>query len=71
MGKTGLLYKGQGEKEEECNHVVRNKLTIWENVEYARAVPAGRELDIGSQNILGTIWGLAVLLQQPEYTAAS
>lgn len=66
-----MLYKAQGEKEERCDHVVRNKLTVWENVEYARVVPSGRELDIGSQNILGIIWRLAVLLQQPEYTAAS
>lgn len=66
-----MLYKAQGEKEEKCNHVVRNKLTVWESEEYARVVPAGRELDIGSQNIVGAIWGFAVLLQQPEYTAAS
>lgn len=66
-----MLYKAQGEKEERCDHVVRNKLTVWENVEYTRVVPSGGELDIGSQNILGIIWRLAVLLQQPEYTAAS
>lgn len=47
------------------------QLPVWESVEYARAVHSGRELDIESQNISGTIWGLAVLLQQPEYTAAS
>lgn len=67
-----MLYKAQGEKEERGNQVVKkNKLTVWESVKYSRAVPAGRERDLGSQNIVGTIWGLAVLLQQPEYTTAS
>lgn len=40
---------------------------VWESVEYAREVPSGRTLD-RPQSILGTIWELTVLLQQPELT---
>lgn len=67
MGKQECGIKLKERKEERCNHLVKTTLMVWESVEYAREVPSARTLD-RPQNILGTIWELTVLLQQPELT---
>lgn len=70
MGEQDCQIKLKERKADRCNRLVKTTLMVWESMEYNREVPSGRALD-RPQNILGTIWGLTVLIHQPELTVPS
>jgi len=70
MGEQDCQIKLKERKADRCNRLVKTTLMVWESMEYNREVASGRALD-RPQNILGTIWGLTVLIHQPELTVPS